>query len=156
MTNITLNNLDTFAKDFLESLSSKGDTATVVALQGNLGAGKTTFTKAFAKALGIEEIVTSPTFVIEKIYKVQPRETSEVEPRRFRRLIHIDAYRLESSNELLALGFEEKLADPGNLILLEWPEKVPEALPHDMITILFEVVDENTRSIEVRDGQKTD
>lgn len=103
-----------------------GRQATLVTLSGELGAGKTAFVKAVALALGIEDVVTSPTFVLEKIY-ILPSASGRA--RAFKRLIHIDAYRLSSGGELAALGFDELMQDEGNLILLEWPEKVADALP---------------------------
>ena len=96
--------------------------ATLVTLSGELGVGKTTFVKAAARSLGVEEVVTSPTFVLEKIYLLP-------EGKRFKRLIHIDAYRLEKGDELAPLGFDELMQDATNLVFLEWPEKVKEALP---------------------------
>ena len=115
-------------------------------LFGDLGAGKTTFTKAVASVLGIEETVASPTFVIEKIYAtpLKFRGTSK-----FKHLIHIDAYRLESGQELLKLGWQEICENPQNLILIEWPEKVQEILPSDMIKLYFEFIDEKTRQITI-------
>lgn len=109
------------ADDFIKYISPKSDTAFVVGLSGDLGAGKTAFTKCIAKSLGVEETVTSPTFVIEKIY--------ELENQKFSHLIHIDAYRLESGEELLNLGWQRIISDPKNLILIEWPEKVSSVMP---------------------------
>ncbi len=109
------------ADDFIKNISPKSDSAFVVGLSGNLGAGKTAFTKCIAKSLGVEETVTSPTFVIEKIY--------ELENQKFSHLIHIDAYRLESGEELLNLGWQRIVSDPNNLILIEWPEKVSSVMP---------------------------
>ncbi len=109
------------ADDFIKNISPKSDTAFVVGLSGNLGAGKTAFTKCIAKSLGVEETVTSPTFVIEKIY--------ELENQKFSHLIHIDAYRLESGEELLNLGWQRIISDPKNMILIEWPEKVSSVMP---------------------------
>ena len=109
------------ADDFIKNISPKSDSAFVVGLSGNLGAGKTAFTKCIAKSLGVEETVTSPTFVIEKIY--------ELENQKFSHLIHIDAYRLESGEELLNLGWQRIISDPKNLILIEWPEKVSSVMP---------------------------
>lgn len=105
--------------------------ATIVALSGELGAGKTTFTQGAARALGIEETVSSPTFVIEKVYDLRNQP--------FRRLIHIDAYRLKDSHELEMLGWNEKIANPENLIFVEWPERVPELMPRDAIRIRFDI-----------------
>lgn len=130
-----------WAADFASKIESKDGRTKVVTLSGGLGAGKTTFAQAFAKALGVEEDVTSPTFVIEKIYQLKEQ--------RFERLIHIDAYRLESSRELEALGFKELLQDPGNLILIEWPERVPELIPSDATRVRFDIHgDERTISID--------
>jgi len=107
------------AADWLVDLSSNysaSDEATVVGLSGHLGAGKTAFVKEIAKELGIKEDITSPTFVIMKIY--------ETEHPKWHRLIHIDAYRLEKREELEALQWEKLLSDPHNLIMIEWPENV--------------------------------
>lgn len=129
------------AGSFIQNLLSEAPikTARVVALSGNLGSGKTTFTQAVAKALGIEEQVTSPTFVIEKIYKIQSTG--------FTHLIHIDAYRIESPQELEVLGWKEIVADPHNLILIEWPERISTLLPPQYTQVSFTFVDDTTREI---------
>ncbi len=114
-------------------------TGTLVALSGELGAGKTAFVKGVAKALGITESVTSPTFVLEKVYKI------ETEP--FSHLIHIDAYRLEGGGELNAIGWHEAVTNPKNLIFVEWPEKVADEMPNRALTLNFEVIDPETRKI---------
>ncbi len=131
--------LATAAEELLMSLSPKG-TATLVTLSGELGAGKTAFTKALASHLGITEDVTSPTFVLEKIYSLP--ETS-----RFARLIHIDAYRLKNGTELAALGFDELMKDGENLVVLEWPEKVADALPNAERALTLRVHDDGSRII---------
>ena len=107
--------------------------AFVVGLSGHLGAGKTAFVKAVAHELGVVETVTSPTFVLMKIYEVsgtKNRESGEsgskgsTKNKSFKRLVHIDAYRLERREELEALRFEDVVADSGNLVMIEWPENV--------------------------------
>ncbi len=129
------------AKEVLEKITPKSDRATILGLYGNLGAGKTTFTKAIAKFLGVEEIITSPTFVIEKVY--------ELTNQKFSHLIHIDAYRLDSEQELLSLGWNEIIRDPKNLILIEWPERVLGIMP-EHIKVEFEVgQSENSRKINI-------
>ena len=95
----------------------RADSAFVVGLSGHLGAGKTSFTKLIAKELGITETVTSPTFVIMKIYEISANA-----PIPFKRLVHIDAYRLERRAELEGIDFERIASDPGNLVIVEWPE----------------------------------
>lgn len=112
----------------------KKNQATVVGLVGELGTGKTTFVKRFAKALGITEHITSPTFVILKKYG---------------NLIHVDAYRLRGGKELLALGFQELLDDPRNIIFIEWADRVADVLPKDRLMLRFEHVDEDTRKIQI-------
>ncbi len=127
------------AAGFTLGLTPLPDRATVVGLYGDLGAGKTTFTQAAAKALGVTETLNSPTFLIQKRYMIQDS--------RFRNLIHIDAYRLKSSDELRKLRFEELLADPKNLILVEWADKVADLLPSDHHKLQFTFIDDSTREI---------
>jgi len=144
-----------FAQDFVVKLTPKKDEATLVALSGELGSGKTTFVQCAARALGVQENITSPTFVLIKSYQL-PTLNSPFEKRGgrrvgdFRNLFHIDAYRLESGAELAKLDFEEIVAEPRNLIFLEWPERVAEVLPTDYLTIKFSFIDEATRTIECR------
>lgn len=125
----TLSELGEEAGRFVETLAPSSRGATLVTLSGELGAGKTAFVKAVAHALGVEDVVTSPTFVLEKIYKLGHRMS------KFERLVHVDAYRLEKGADLAPLGFDELMKDSGNLILLEWPEKVSDALPDPAIKI---------------------
>lgn len=126
------------AKEYLKTIRN-GNTATVIGLRGNLGSGKTTFVKAIAEALDVKATVTSPTFVIEKIYKLEDKT--------FNHLIHIDAYRLENGEELLNLGFKEILSDSNNLVLIEWPENVYKILPENVSYIDFKFIDDNSREI---------
>jgi tRNA threonylcarbamoyladenosine biosynthesis protein TsaE len=133
------------AQKFLAELSSTPQGATIVGLHGDLGAGKTAFTQAVAQILGVQDVVTSPTFIIEKLYKLDDKH--------FDQLIHIDAYRLESGKELADLGWREIAENPKNLILIEWPEKVAEILPADMKKIQFTFIDEHTREIEFQNSK---
>jgi tRNA threonylcarbamoyladenosine biosynthesis protein TsaE len=139
LTEVSMEELKTLANEIAGQLAPKNSGATVVALSGDLGAGKTAFTKALARAFGIEEDVTSPTFVIEKVYAPQTGP--------FKRFIHIDAYRLNGARDLDVLGWKELVREPGNLILMEWPEKVEGAIPSGALNISLEFVDEHTRAI---------
>jgi len=134
----TLEELEAEAKRFVGTLAPI-DRATLVTLSGELGAGKTAFVKAIARVFGVEEIVNSPTFVLEKIYLLEEQQ--------FKHLIHIDAYRLEKGSDLAPLGFDELMQDPGNLILFEWPEKVTDALPEPTARISIVVQDDDSRVI---------
>lgn len=143
----TCNNLEQIskiAKLFLENLKTKPNQAVIVGLVGDLGSGKTTFTQKVAEELGIREVVTSPTFVIEKKYKVPILVGSQ-----FKQLIHIDCYRLKNGSDLINLDWQEIINDSGNLIVVEWPEIVEEIIPPDSWKIYFEFIDENTRKIKL-------
>jgi tRNA threonylcarbamoyladenosine biosynthesis protein TsaE len=136
----TLEELEQEAVRFIETLAPEGASATVVALSGELGAGKTAFTQYVAKVLGVEDTVNSPTFVIEKIYSIP-------EDNRFERLIHIDAYRLGSASELATLGFGEVASHSGNLIFIEWPENIMGISEQASVRILIEVLPDGSRQI---------
>ncbi len=148
---LTVSNLDetrSFAAAYLaelDALASKSSyaRAIVVGLSGDLGAGKTAFSQAVAAELGILEIVTSPTFVIEKIYRTG-RDSG------FKTFVHIDAYRLEGGRELDVLGFKTLTEDPETLIFIEWPEKVEESMPEDSLRISFLSSGESSREISYR------
>lgn len=126
------------------------NTATVVALKGELGAGKTTFVQALAKRLGVLGSIVSPTYVLMKSYDISGTNSSGT-TQRFSKLIHIDAYRLEKPEEFAALRPEEFLSDPKNLVIVEWPEKVGDALPTPDVTVNFssEGAAQRERYIEV-------
>ncbi|MDP2650016.1 MAG: tRNA (adenosine(37)-N6)-threonylcarbamoyltransferase complex ATPase subunit type 1 TsaE [bacterium] len=113
--------------------------ATILALHGDLGAGKTAFTQALARELGITETVVSPTFVIMKVYDLSGQI--------YERLIHIDAYRLDDARELSVLGWSDMIQEPGNLIVVEWAERVKDILPIDATHIYFEHGKDDTRTI---------
>ena len=140
---ITVKNLEEFENEaarFAGALGRSEYGASLVALSGELGAGKTAFTKAVARALGVDEVVSSPTFVLEKLYTLPDGET-------FKRLIHIDAYRLEKGSDLDALQLYELMRDDSNLILLEWPERVAHSLPPVVGKISFTVLPDGARKI---------
>lgn len=128
------------AARFVAALTPEEKSATLVTLSGDLGAGKTAFTKALARELGVTEVVNSPTFVLEKIYQLDSGKN-------FKRLIHIDAYRLEQGSDLAPLGFDESMKDADNLIVLEWPEKVVDALPAAAVKISIEALTGGARKI---------
>ena len=118
--------------------------ATIVCLSGDLGAGKTTFTKVFAEKIGLESNISSPTFVIERAYPINFNT--------FKTFIHIDAYRMESENEIVHLGWNEIINNQENLIFIEWPEKVSAVIPEHSIYIVFaHGKTENERTITINE-----
>lgn len=133
--------------------------AVVISLIGELGAGKTHFVKAFMRALGINETITSPTFNIMKIYGIATSDkrpaSSKTASRgglatsKFKSAYHIDAYRIKSA-DLLKLGFKEIIKDPANIVLIEWADIVKDILPKDALNIRFEHgVKEGERKIKL-------
>jgi tRNA threonylcarbamoyladenosine biosynthesis protein TsaE len=118
-------------------------TAVIFALQGNLGAGKTTFTQGFYKGLGIKKRPASPTFVIMRRAKIKHPQ--------FNNIYHIDAYRLKKDIPLEALGFKEVFSNGHNLVVVEWPENLRSALPKKIFWLKFIYgKKENERKITIR------
>jgi tRNA threonylcarbamoyladenosine biosynthesis protein TsaE len=138
----TLEDTKGVAETFLESLTLE-DRAAVVGLSGELGAGKTAFVKLCAGLLGIQEEITSPTFVLLKRYPLRKNS--------FSNLIHIDAYRLERGEDLLKLRWGDYVRERTNLIFIEWPEHISDILPKDMHHITFIVMDKERRLITIDD-----
>ncbi|MDO8574146.1 MAG: tRNA (adenosine(37)-N6)-threonylcarbamoyltransferase complex ATPase subunit type 1 TsaE [bacterium] len=103
--------------------------ALILALKGDLGSGKTTFVQGFLRGLGVRKRVNSPTFVLMKRFKIHAS--------RFKNAYHLDCYRIKKPKELLDLGLREILADPENIVLVEWPEKVSNFLPKKKIVVKF-------------------
>jgi tRNA threonylcarbamoyladenosine biosynthesis protein TsaE len=128
----------------LLALELKGGEA--ICLDGELGAGKTTFTQGLLKGLGAQEPYTSPTFLIMKQYEISAQESVTKSQDRINNVFHFDAYRVEAK-DLLELGWEEILSDEKNITIIEWSERVKKILPKNSLQIIFEWVDENKRKI---------
>ncbi len=113
--------------------------AAVIAFEGGLGAGKTTFTQGLAEGLGVKKDVLSPTFVILKEFPLRLEN--------FKKFYHIDAYRTENPEEILELGFEDLIKNPENIIAVEWAEKIEKILPQKAVRIRFENLGKEKRKI---------
>lgn len=124
------------AKEILAD-KTKRKNALVLALAGDLGSGKTTFTQGFLRWLGIKNKITSPTFVIAKKYNLKTWNL-KLKTQKYERAWHFDCYRIRKPAELFSLGFKEILADPRNIVLVEWPEVIKKSLPKNSIWINFE------------------
>jgi len=120
------------AKDLAEKLLKQPleKSALIIALNGDLGSGKTTFVQGFLKAAGVKKRITSPTFVLMKRF--------EIKNKIFKNIYHIDCYRLEKPEMILKLDFKEITGNPENIILIEWPEKIEKVLPKKIKKINFE------------------
>lgn len=126
-----------FARDFLEKLDKKN----IIALQGSLGAGKTTFVQGLAESLGIKKRVLSPTFVFLRSYKLENQP--------FQVFHHLDLYRCQTLADVRSTGLEEILLDKDCLVAIEWPEIAKDILPQETIWLKFKKIAENSREIEV-------
>ena len=120
--------------DFGEKLSRHMFEGFILTLDGDLGAGKTTFTKGIGRGLGIKKVINSPTFTIVKVYHGN------------KTLYHFDAYRLEGEND--ELGFEEMFEDDG-VCVVEWPEFIEDILPEERLKIRIIKNEDNTRSFDI-------
>ncbi len=141
MEKFTHDDIPNVAKAIIAKAKHTGlGSATLIALSGDLGAGKTTLTQEIARQLGVKENVISPTFVIMKKY--------EVVDDTFKYLVHIDAYRLEKDEELIKLGWKEILEDKNNLVIIEWPENVIGCIPDKVCKVRLSHQDEGTRTVE--------
>jgi len=119
----------------IAGLARSGD---LLLLAGDLGAGKTSFVQGFGRALGVEEAVTSPTFVLVRTYEGRMP------------LVHVDVYRLDHLQELLDLGIGE-LLDSGGVTLIEWGDAVLPALPSDFLEVRLELGEgDDERVVRVR------
>lgn len=151
------------AKDYAKSLNF-GD---VIALEGDLGSGKTAFTKGIAEALGVSDVITSPTFVVVKEYIINNFQfsisnfqlnsksqilnskklqltTNNLQPK----LIHVDCYRI-SEDDAEAVGLNEYLASKENITVIEWPENIKSILPEKTKLVKFKNLGVSTRSINI-------
>ena len=133
MENITKSTEET--KKLAFEIAKKIKPGTTVALYGDLGSGKTTFTRYFVEALGIKNRVQSPTFVVA---------------RKYGDINHVDLYRLTSKEDAIDIGIEEMLVDKNVITLIEWPGIIEELLSEDTVKIYFEYIDENTRKITIK------
>jgi tRNA threonylcarbamoyladenosine biosynthesis protein TsaE len=122
-----------------EILKSNFEDSIILALKGDLGGGKTTFLQGFAKGLGIKERILSPTFIILKKFQI-PNSKSQY-------FYHIDCYRIKKPKEVLKLGFKKIVSDPGNIVAIEWADRIGKIIPKNSLRINFKFLNQNTRKI---------
>lgn len=147
------------AHEIVSSLNGKN----VLALYGDLGSGKTTFSQGIGKALGITNRMVSPTFIVVRSYKlpllpllrsgvsgqevISDELPSALRSTPFANLYHIDLYRIEKPEEVIDLGILDFARDPKNLVVIEWAEKMGKYLPEKRVDVKFEYVGEKERKI---------
>lgn len=119
--------------------------ALIIALNGELGAGKTTFTQGFVAGFGIKEEMSSPTFLIMKKIELHKYELKN----NLKNLYHLDCYRLKNEKDMIDLGMKEIFNNPENIVLIEWAERVKKILPKDTIKINFNHISKKERGLEI-------
>lgn len=132
---------ETETEALAESLAHEIKDGTVLAMYGDLGAGKTAFVRGLAKGMGLSCRVSSPTFTIVNEYEGE------------RTLIHFDMYRLDSSDELFDIGWEDYLSR-GAVCAVEWSENVDDAFFGDETIIKIEKLSDTDRKISIEEGRK--
>ena len=133
-------------KKFASRLSKKFQNGQVIALNGDLGSGKTTFSQGIAEGLGIEQHVGSPTFKLVSEYVGEDLK-----------LYHVDCYRLNNADEFLNLGGENLLLPDNGITLIEWANIIQELLPEDVIEVVFSRIKEepNKRLLKISGMDKS-
>ena len=156
---IKIQNIETIrdaARQFLTAISAplEGGQGLVIAFYGKMGAGKTTFIKALCEELGVEDVITSPTFAIVNEYTAYPHPlpkggTSDSSPSEKSgevSIYHFDFYRIKRLEEVYDMGYEDYFYS-GNLCLIEWPELIEDLLPEDALRVTIEEQSDGTRRI---------
>ncbi|MEO7305934.1 MAG: tRNA (adenosine(37)-N6)-threonylcarbamoyltransferase complex ATPase subunit type 1 TsaE [Ferruginibacter sp.] len=131
--NFTLEEINATAKTVLADMANYK----VFAFHGEMGAGKTTFIHALCEVMGVQDVVTSPTFSIINQYKTNGEQT----------IYHMDLYRIKDENEAINAGIEDCLYS-GDICLVEWPEKAEGIFPDNTLHITISSVDDNTRNLK--------
>lgn len=133
----------TLVKDLVNENKNSDKDNLIILLEGDLGAGKTTFTQQLGEYLGIKEIITSPTFTIQKIYPLEHPD--------FDQMVHIDAYRIESQDEVGPLRIEETLKMPRTIVCIEWPKNISDVIPSNAKKLQISIVEGDNRTVMIAD-----
>lgn len=120
-----------------KALSEESSGAVIVSFSGDLGTGKTTCTKSVAKLLGVQDVITSPTFLVLKQYSVEHPD--------FDTFVHIDAYKVQNETEILPLRLGEIFSNQKAFVVIEWPENLKNARPKETLKVEIKTVGENER-----------
>ena len=134
----SLEEIDKVAGDFIQYISESDLQSNIFAFYGKMGAGKTTFIKAICKALGVKDIVNSPTFTIINEYK-----SAKGFP-----IYHFDFYRIKKIEEVYDMGYEDYFYS-GALCLIEWPELIEDLLPEDAVRVTINVLSDGKRELNI-------
>lgn len=128
-------------QDVASKLASKLKGGEAIGLSGDLGAGKTTFVKGLAKALGIKATVLSPTFLLLKAYSLKRH--------RIKQLVHVDTYRLDHVRDLREIGLFDFIGHKDSIVLVEWAEKIKKHLPKNTVWVKIKIAGGDRRQITI-------
>lgn len=129
-----LDQIDDVASKIINNVKSN-----IMLFYGEMGVGKTTLIKSITKKIGVFDVVSSPTFSLVNEYKTKDGKT----------VFHFDFYRINNENEALDMGVEEYF-DSDAIILVEWPEKIENILPHNVVSIYISYLADSTRMLEIK------
>ena len=127
-----INEIRSAAREFIDNMPA----GKVFAFYGKMGAGKTTFIKAICEEMGVDDVITSPTFAIVNEYETSEEAT----------IYHFDFYRIKKIEEVYDMGYEEYFYS-GNLCFIEWPELIEDLLPEDATKVTIEEAEDGSRVI---------
>lgn len=149
---IKIENIDTIAQSAREFVAAIGENR-VLAFYGKMGAGKTTFIKAVCEVLGVDDVITSPTFAIVNEYGISPEAcTAEgdikkaIDDGSLTTVYHFDFYRIKKLEEVYDMGYEDYFYS-GQLCFMEWPELIEELLPEDAVIVRIGENADGTRTV---------
>ena len=131
---IKIQNIDTIRESAREFIQNIGDNK-VFAFYGKMGAGKTTFVKAICEELGVEDVITSPTFAIVNEYEANNQS-----------IFHFDFYRIKRLEEVYDMGYEDYFYS-GALCFIEWPELIDDLMPEDAVKVTITENADGTRTV---------
>ncbi len=134
---IIIDNIDSIGKAAKEFVAQMGE-HTIFAFYGKMGSGKTTFIKAICEELGVEDVITSPTFAIVNEYHTATAD--EV-------IYHFDFYRIKKTEEVYDMGYEEYFYS-GDVCFIEWPELIEDLLPDDAVRVSIHEIEDGKREVE--------
>jgi len=132
-----INSIRDAARQFIQHMPA----GNVLAFYGKMGAGKTTFIKALCEELGVEDVITSPTFAIVNEYECPASDKYDGNT-----IYHFDFYRIKKLEEVYDMGYEDYF-DSGNLCLIEWPELIEDLLPEDATRVTITEQEDGSRLI---------
>ena len=144
----SLEQINMAARQFVESVIAQ-TSANVYAFYGKMGSGKTTFIKALCEELGVQDVITSPTFAIVNEYTIT---NHKVQSSKFKvqSVYHFDFYRIHRLEEVYDMGYEDYFYAPGSLCFIEWPELIEELLPPDTVRIDITEQPDGSRLVQTR------